>query len=366
MGRIARYNTDALGKFIRKERIKQGITQRELALELDVEPSMVTQMERNNRGLNSVQTRRELARVLGISPLALGVGTLADTKIPQVYNTNILKTTLNLHREAYFTTGNFGIPVINSMVSEIEEILTEKNNPKDILEVYAEYNILGVAIGYQEMNPIATSRYIGESLSAARSLNTPITLAHALSTASYATYGFGDLPQAEKYALEAFQITKIPNHLKGTIYVDLGRITGDMQQITKGQTLAERDNDFPAFKLTADWCLLSKAFVLIDSGKYGDALQVLTTAERLVSANLVRRRCIIQVLQAKSLLALEEYEQAVLVAETALTIARDTKSKPNIERLRGVVETLKKSPVAASDDVIRLSNTLKKILNNNQ
>src|SRR2546421_4746186 len=160
MPRKIGYDTDNLGKMIKEEREKRNLSQQELADLVGVSREMVSRMEKDNHGLNSVQTRRQVAKALGLSPLALGVGSEADVKAEPIYNTNILRMTLELHREAYYTTGNFGLPAINTMVSEIDGILKEKDNPKDVLEVYGEYNILGINVGCEEMDLMGTTQYI--------------------------------------------------------------------------------------------------------------------------------------------------------------------------------------------------------------
>ena len=342
MRRTAIYNAENNpGKIVREERRRIGMTQAELALALGVDPSMVARMELENHGLDSVQTRRDIAKALGISPFLLGVGDRSEIKTKTVYNINILKTALGMHREAYFTTGNFGIPAVNSMISEINGLLKEHDNAREILEVFVEYNILGINIGREEMQLIETTQYIENALAAARSLRSPVLLADALSTASYAMYELGDMSEAEKYALEANKINKLPNHLKGTIVVDLAQATRDTALIKNALSLAAKDNDYPALKLTSDYCLIRKAFILVAAGKYNEALQVLDIAQGIVPKNMIRRHCYIHVLQTQCFLATEEYDQADLVAETALQTARDIKSGPNLMRLRRLIATTK-------------------------
>jgi transcriptional regulator with XRE-family HTH domain len=341
--RQAMYNTDNPGKIVREERVKLGMTQLELAIELGVKPAMVARMELTNHRLDSVQTRRDIAKALGISPLVLGVGNRSDTKVKTVYNTNILRTALDMHREAYFTTGNFGIPAVNSMVSEIDGLLREHHQSREILEIYAEYNILGINIGREEMKLIETTQYIENALDATRSLRNPILLADALSTASYAMYELGNLPDAEKYALEAVKINKLPNHLKGTILVDVAQATGDVTRIKNALDLAAKDNDYPALKLAPDYCFIRKAFILVDAGKYDEALHALDVAQGLVPKNLIRRHCYIQVLQAQCFVGTKEYDQAALVVETAMPMAHDIKSGPNLVRLRRIAKTIKEN-----------------------
>jgi transcriptional regulator with XRE-family HTH domain len=341
MRRPAVYNADNPGHTIRVERLKRGMTQQELALAIKVKPAMVARMERNNHGLDSVQTRRDIAIALGISPFALGVGSKTDTKTRKLYSTTILRTTLDLHREAFYTTGNFGIPAVNKMVGEIAGILKEEGNPREILEVYTEYNTLGILIAREELNQGATEVYIKKSLDAARSLNNPVLLARALGAASNAMYKLGNLSQAETYALEADSIGKIPNHLKALVHVDLGLATNNSKTIEKAQSLVLRDNDFPQINLDLGYCYMYGALVLLNTGKLDAAEVYLTASEEQTPKRFARRHCILQSLQAEYYIATKEYENAHHIAETALVLAQNTKSKLNIHRLRGIIFTIK-------------------------
>jgi len=342
MPRKVGYSIGNLGEVIKEERERQGMSQQDLADLVGVSRTMVVKMERDNHGLNSVQTRRDVARALGISPLVLGVGSTADVKAEPIYNTNILRMTLNLHREAYYTTGNFGLPAIHTMVSEIEGILKEKNNPKDILEIYAEYNALGILIGKEEMNLVETSRYIEEALDATRSLNNPALHGNTLAMAACAMYYFGNLSEAAKYALEAAALRKIPNHLRAHVQTTVAVATGDTNAIKLAKQLVLSPNDYPSIKLDSSYCMFYNGYVLIDAGKFNEALEELITAEEETPGNLKRRHCVIQALQAECLLATKQYDEADLVAETAMTLANEINSKPNLVRLRRITRALKK------------------------
>ena len=341
MRRTAIYNADNPGKIIRLERKKRGMTQQELALAIRVQPATVARMELENHGLDSVQTRRDIAKVFGISPFILGVGGKADTKTHKLYSTNILKTTLELHRTAFYTTGNFGIPAVNNMVGEITTILKQEGNPHDILEVYVDYSILGVLIGKEELNRSATERYIKYSLDTARSIGNPVLLVKALTAASSAMYEFDNLSQAEEYALEADTIKKIPNHLKALVNTEVGFATNNIKVVEKAQSLVLRDNDFPDINLDLAYCSLCGANALIETGKLDAALFYLETAEEHMPAQFVRRNCILQTLQAKYYLAIKEYDNAQQVAGTALLLAQASKSKPNIKHIRGIMAMIK-------------------------
>ena len=102
-----------------------GLSQEDLAELLGISRAMVSRMEKTNAGLDSVMTRRKLAKILGISPFALGVASMEDVedKRQVLYDTTILKNSLKLHREAYFSGGNVGgVQGVDIMTSKIREI----------------------------------------------------------------------------------------------------------------------------------------------------------------------------------------------------------------------------------------------------
>ena len=155
-------------------------------------------------------------------------------------------------------------------------------------------------------------------------------------------YDFDSPAKAQTYALEAATLRKIPNHLKALVQTDLAVATGDMNAIKTAMQLVLSDNDYPSIKLDSSYCMLYAGYVLIDDKKYGEALNYLINAEEETPENLVRRHNSIQTLQAECLLATKQYDEAELVVETALKRALGINSKPNVVRLRRVLNTLKK------------------------
>jgi tetratricopeptide (TPR) repeat protein len=274
--------------------------------------------------------------------LLLGVGSRTDTKTAKLYSTTILNTTLALHREAFYTTGNFGIASVNTMLSEIGDLIKQEGAKRELLEIYTEYSTLGILIGREELNKTTTEKYITTALATARSLHNTILLARALSAASDAMREFGDLSQAEAYSLEAEKLTKMPHHLRALIHIGTALATEDIQAIEKAQKLVVRDNDFPQVNLDLGYCYLYGASVSLDTGQYNEALMYLDAAEEELSAKFMRRQCFLQTLQAQYYLGIREYENARHIAETAIGMARSIKSKPNIERLRGIAATIKR------------------------
>jgi tetratricopeptide (TPR) repeat protein len=142
--------------------------------------------------------------------------------------------------------------------------------------------------------------------------------------------------------LEAATLRSIPNHLKAVVQIYLAAATSDMNAIKLAKKLALSPNDYPNLKLDRSYCMLYGGYVLVDTGKYDEALEELITAEEEIPESLTRRKNCIQTLQAECFLATKQYDDAELVAEAALERAQSINSKPNIMRLRRVTNTLKK------------------------
>ncbi|HEU5228294.1 MAG TPA: helix-turn-helix domain-containing protein, partial [Ktedonobacteraceae bacterium] len=121
------------GKLIKQRRMQLGLSQEDLAAFLGVSRIMVIRMEKTNAGLDSVTTRRKLAKILSIAPFALGVVSIEDVanKMQVLYDTTILKHSLQLHREAYFSGGSVGgvqgVDVMTGKILDISKDLGHQN-----------------------------------------------------------------------------------------------------------------------------------------------------------------------------------------------------------------------------------------------
>src|SRR5579885_2822525 len=172
------------GKLMKQRRMQLGFSREELAEALGVSRVMVTRMEQANSGLDSVTTRRKLARVLKIAPFALGIVSLDEVKQGKqvFYDTTILQYSLKLHREVYFNGGNVGgVQGMDVMTSEILEISqTLGNRNQQVMGLLCEYCQLGIDVALEEQDYASVHRYGKWALDLARDLEDNILLASTL------------------------------------------------------------------------------------------------------------------------------------------------------------------------------------------
>lgn len=83
------------------------------------------------------------------------------TKKQVLYDTTILKSSLKLHREAYFSGGNVGgVQGVDAMTDKILEISKDLGHQnKDVLRILCEYCQLGLDISQEELDYQSVHRY---------------------------------------------------------------------------------------------------------------------------------------------------------------------------------------------------------------
>jgi transcriptional regulator with XRE-family HTH domain len=355
------------GLLIREYRLKCGMSQQELADELTISRTMVTRMEKEGIGLESIVTRRKLSKVLGITPALLGLVSLDGLQMKTLYDTSILRRCYELHRENYFTGGSSNLASVNDTVQHISAISKGSGHKsREILEILCQYGYLGIDIAREEQNHKAVDKYTRWTLSLARQLKDPMLLARSLTGASGAMYDSGNYVEAKAYADEALSIKNIPQHLRGVILLDSGRayarlgLPGSIKYMDDAASIAaHREEDVTGVKLSVSFCHLRKAFALVDMKEYENALNILDLADTQTSTSLIRRKCMIQRLQATILLAQGEYEEATACASTALTMAMAIRSMPNIKPITEMHKQLKGSSYGSSRSVAHLGNSIK-------
>ena len=334
MRRIALYNTDNPGKLVKAERVRKGMTQRELAVALGVTAGMVARMELMNHGLDSVTTRRDIAKALGVSPLIFGVTAGgAITKTTSIYTTKILQSSLDLHKRTYYTNGNLDFSTIHGMTSEVGSMLKMIGPSRELLTIYTEYALLTMKVAAESGQKAANHIAIKQAIASAKSLGDPTLTSRVLSTASLTSYDLGDSKQSEIYARESLTYPRIPRRLKAAFLINLALATADYHEMEKARALLTGENDYPGVPMDLGYYYLRHGETLLANGEHVPAMRSLDIAENMISPDFMRRHCLLQMLQAKYYIGRQEYENAHTVSQTAMILAQKIQSKPNIARL---------------------------------
>lgn len=350
-----------LGKIIQAEREQQGITQEELAALLRVSRVKVSYMESHGKGLHDVFTRRAVAKALGISPLMLGVLS-ADAKPEMLYDTAILRKSFQLHVENYFTTGTVTLSDVDEMVKSIGTIsksLDQKN--QDVLKVLQGYFWLGTTLASESLDDMAVEKYIAWSVKLGREINDPILLARTYISCSSALYTIGDYDRAAIYARKAMNIKNVPSHIRGQALLDVGTSELDSELIDEALTIVQNnlhEEDVAYIRLSPDICQIRQAMVFLDNNDTAEAERLIADAEESTPMNMLRRQCMIQWLRARLALQKGEFDQAAITTLSAVPLAKQISSAPNMERLRTIYAGLLESTYANSREVRLIGQAL--------
>ncbi len=356
------------GKLIRQRHTQLGLSQEDLATCLGISRVMVSRMEKSNDGLDSVVLRRKLTKILGIAPFALGVVSLEDVaqKKQVLYDTTILKNSLKLHREAYFSGGNVGgvqgVDVMTDKILEISKDLGHQN--KDVLRILCEYGQLGLDISQEELDYQSVHRYGRFALDLARKLEDNTLLASTLMRYGQALSmceGIGgDLAQARTLVDEALSIKGLPTSIAGGVMIRASRVyalQGDNWKplLDTTEKLVGKQFDDEGFarldRTHHQICLAYALYLRKDSRAIG----LLESAEEANPQPLyVRRICVNKVLQAQVYLSHKQYEEAAYILEELLPLAKAVNEKLTFAHVAYLHQELKNSPVGGTKDIIKL------------
>lgn len=359
------YNADEcrkLGRIIQVERQRQGISQEELANLLGIARVTVTHMEIHGRGLDNVFTRRQVAKALGISPAMLGVLS-ADQMTPQVlYDTHILRKTFDLHFEQYLTTGAVGLPDVDEMVHSIFSISKSLDHKDvDVLRVLHCYSWLGIDLAGEAMDNVAADKYIGWSGKLAKEIGDPVLMARTLIAASFAMYDLGKLDRAAEYAQRAMKLeNKIPSLVYATAQMNAGTASNNPKIIDTATTVVQRnpkEGDI-YLRTTTDLLQIRKAMALVGSENAQEAEDIISRAEDITPATMLRRQCLIRWIRSQIAMKQRAFDQAAVSTLNAIPLAKQIKSAPNIQRLKTVHAGLLGSSYAKSQDVRLIGQAL--------
>jgi tetratricopeptide (TPR) repeat protein/transcriptional regulator with XRE-family HTH domain len=387
MGYTGRYGHDGFpdpGELTRFFREMRGKSQEWLASKLECSRAMVTRMENEGLGMDNIYTRREVAKYLSITPALLGLVSKEDLNTKVLYDTAILRTALKLHREVYFSSGVLGgVPEVDAMIRSVATISEELNHKnREVLEILCHYYQLGIDVAREEQDYKAITAYGTQAVAIASKLENLVLTVSTLLRLSEGLYEAGDFVQANQYidmglaeikpksATVFDKKPKIPSHITGMFYLATGRNYSALEKpeaskyLKAATTIARRktqEEDIGFMRLTIGHAHMKTVYAFIDQKNYEEALETLELAEQETAPNLMRRKCIIQVLQARVYLKQEEYDGAVQMATSALDIASLIGSFPSMSQIAAIYKELS-TKWKGSDEVIELGDALTKAI----
>ena len=343
-----------LGRLIQERRKELAMSQEALAELLGVSRVTVTHMELHGRGLRDIFTRRDVAKALGLSPVIFSVlGT--DSKPEILYDKTILQKSFELHVENYFTTGTVTLSDVDMMMGSIFTIFKSLDHKDiDVLKILHGYSWLGICLAREKLDGLEIRKYIGLSVNLGEEINNPVLLARTYTAAASAFYTVGERHKAIAYAEKGSGIRNVPSHVHGNLLLDAGTSRLNPHLIDEALTIVQNnphEEDIAYVRLSPDICQIRKAMVLLDKNDTSAAEEIIADAEESTPLNMIRRQCMIQWLRARVAMQQGSFDQAAFSTLSAIPLAKQINSAPNIERLRSVHAGLLESGYAQSRDV---------------
>ncbi len=360
------------GSLMRHYRIKQNLSQEQLAQTLGISRTMVARMENENVGMKDITTLRQVADALDIDPVLLGLASKEErySQNQAVYDIPMLQQNLKLYREVYFSGGNLGeldhfTLMLQPWIAYSKAI--SHKNPM-LLEILCQYTQLGIDLARDTCTYLGVERYIKWSGFLTSKLKNHTMLAATLMRQCIALYEQGQFQQAQECIDEALEITHLASSVRGgvlreasLVYARLGDVQA-MPLLEKARSIArsEQLDDDPGFvRLDLAYCQMAKAQILFEQKKYNDALETLALAEKSISPLLVRRKAELQVLQSEILLRQGFYEVAAGCAQKGLSLVIHLHSPLRLSQLVKIYLEMKKSAFGSSREVHELGVRLR-------
>jgi tetratricopeptide (TPR) repeat protein len=184
--------------------------------------------------------------------------------------------------------------------------------------------------------------------------------------ASGALRDIGDSQEALTYGQKALAIKKVPSLVRGAALLSTAKAEARLGlngvvRVDEALTIARnksKEEDVADLRLNVGFCQMSKARVLLDQGELEEVERLLEEADINTPTCMQRRRCVIQVLQARLLLKQGIFDQAALLATDAAGTAKQIHAQPDIREIQNIYRELLKSTHANSRDVRELGRLL--------
>lgn len=378
----------------RKKRDSDGKrwSQSDVAQALDITERSVRAMENDNTGLDSLSRREALVRLLGIPPLLLGLdlsrslfnGTKQEALAPAIsqkawQNEEKLlqyQALVPQYRDAYLTasskTGQF------TLLGKVEEAIASvrqmapylKSDQQPLVpELLCHYHGLASSLEDNLGNPQVALSHSTLAVTVAQSMNQQDLLAAALYWRGFDKWNKGDVSSAAGDVQSAISFTSGRDvQLKAMVLLEAGHfLSYNVQErvetlqvhqyLDQAEYLVHQksfDQDIAFVRLDKGRFHIGKAATLLQLRRFTDTLDELDRAERLTTAEQLRRRAWIDVLRAKTYFAQGDADFATEQALTTLPICMQIHSRRNIADIAQLCSDLKQSSYGASPDVARL------------
>ena len=356
------------GQLLRQHRKKNHLTQTELARKLQMNRSVVSLMESQNHGMDSMTTRRKILTALPTIPaMALGLS-IPGEKIQPRYDTSLLRQLLHYHREAYFNGSDTGsIAQIERTIKMIYELSNNDNHAnKGLLEVLCMYNQLALDIAREKRDYYVGKQFASNSYQIANALKDDELKASSLLRWSAVLFEEGNIGEAIAKIDEALHIKKLPDFLRAGIAIhavypyasiDASKSLYHAKYSVALSGTQPDEEERHYIRLTHSFAQIRQAFAYNKIGKPDIALDILKSAEAEIGTAFPRRLVGLKVVKAHSYLLQRDPEQSASIAMSALSLAYTIQSLPNVALVNDLHQQLL-ATTPGNREIIKLGRLL--------
>jgi transcriptional regulator with XRE-family HTH domain len=387
------------GLVVRHYRNKKGWTQEQLARKLGTKDLMVRMMETKNQGLDSIERRRLLCKILGIPPIVLGLGSLEQLeRVLQLESTPLKTTPTVLQQSSTPTIDTYnkllveynntnivqsGASLIDAVEMSIPTLYSQirdtsyKKEKHELLYLAWEFHNIAHKLEADYKRNISLSiRHLGHMLTIAHELHNPNLLAITHQRLAYLRLLEG--PQQARVEIDA-ALAHLKNAtpvvqsdvygLAARIYllskVDGGDISTskyffDRSKKTQPKNIGPTDSPTP-MGLTVVRCQLTQIDTLIAGKHANDALDIIEQIESNTPSGYQRREAHLSIDRAQCFLLLDYPEYAIQLLEHGYTISKDIGDRDKIRQIRNIYRQLKAGPYKNNRAVLDFEERLLKL-----
>lgn len=386
-------NNPNAGQVVRYYRHLKKWTPAQLGEALHKSTRWVQAMEHDNTVPEAISRRRILAAVLGIPTILLGLAHVENENTPpepinvrSAKKINVGTRTLEQYQEIlrlywevdYTSTASDSMDDIERWIRYLRNIAPEAgSNQQGVVELICRYHQLAAWIARDQCDYAKAFAHANRALKIAHSLENNELIAAALFRRGRTSLEQGninaaiaDLDAALPYAQHArAQLKGLILLAAGHAYAHNIQANSDeiqaMKLIDQASRIVRRgklEDDESFVKLGTGRYHQDRAGALIAIGKYNDALDELSFADKGVSLDQTRRHAYIDVLRVQAYTSMGEFSIATSIAEQALSVSKAINSSINIARIREIHTQLSISTYGNSPQVGRLGLSIARTL----
>ncbi len=388
------------GLVVRHYRNKKGWTQVQLARKLGTKDLMVRMMETKNQGLDSIERRRLLCKILGIPPILLGLGNteqLEKLLKPEGITSKVVS--LVAHRSESYSIETYRKVLVeysqtnirssgSSLITDIDIIIPalyghvkntiNRQEKRELLYILWEFHRLAAKIHAAfKKDTSATIRHLDRALVVALELHDAslIAVTHEQVASTRILEQSPHLARANIDAAVA-QLKNVSPLIQCDVYALAARIYHgsllDLEDSVKSRHFLERSNYLLHEKLTQYEhhtpmgldiirCRLTYIDSLIQMRRADEAVSMIGDVEKITPKEFKRTEAYLSLDKAACSLLLDSPEYAMQLLSHSYGISRQLGDMQKIEQIKDMYQDIKTGPYKNNRAVLDFEEQLLKL-----